>query len=72
MNTDTGKIRFLEENEKPKPNEVLVNVPNPDCSRCFGKGSIPIGEGTRPERRRAERDGLPIWAKFMPCPECNP
>ena len=72
MNVDDGHIRMLMENEKPKLNEVLVNKPRLDCARCLGKGSIPIGEGNRPERRRAAKAGLPIWAKFMPCPECNP
>ena len=72
MRPDTGEVRHLLEDEKPKPNEVEVNMPRPDCPRCNGKGSIPIGEGIRAERRRAEKKGLPIWAKFMPCPECNP
>jgi len=72
MNTDTGELRFLFEGEKPKANEVLVNIPKPDCPRCHGKGSIPIEEGNRPERRRAQKKGLPIWAKYMPCPMCNP
>jgi len=72
MNSETGIVRELMENEKPKPNEVLVNKPNPNCPRCKGKGSIPIGEGNRAERRRATKAGLPVWAKFMPCPECNP
>jgi len=72
MNVDDGSLRLLLEDEKPKPNEVLVNTPNPDCQRCKGKGSIPLAEGNRPERRRAQKAGLPIWSKFMPCPECNP
>lgn len=72
MNPDTGELRTLMIGEKPKPNEVLVNTPNPDCARCKGSGSIPLIEGTRPERRRAAKDGLPIWAKYLPCPECNP
>lgn len=72
MDVNTGFIRMLEESEKPKQNEVLVNIPNPDCPRCKGKGSVPISEGNRAERRRATKAGLPVWAKFMPCPECNP
>lgn len=72
MNPATGELRALDLFEKPKPNEVEVNTPNPDCGRCNGRGSIPIAEGTRPERRRATKNGLPIWAKFLPCPECNP
>jgi len=72
VDTDTGKLRPLGLTEKPKPNEVMVNVPRPDCARCKGKGSIPLSEGNRPERRRAMKAGLPVWAKFMPCPECNP
>lgn len=72
MNVDDGSLRLLLEEEKPKPNEVMVNVPHPDCTKCKGKGSIPLSEGTRPERRRAMKAGLPIWSKFMPCPECNP
>lgn len=72
MNTDTGELRALGLLEKPKPNEVEVNKPNPDCERCKGRGSIPIAEGSRPERRRAQKAGLPIWSKFLPCPECNP
>ena len=71
MNTETGKLRVLAIGEKPKPDEIEVNTPRLDCLRCKGGGSIPIGEGTRPERRRATKLGLPIWAKFMPCPECN-
>ena len=72
MNVDDGSLRLLLVDEKPKPNEVIVNQPNPDCKRCKGKGSIPLAEGTRPERRRAAKAGLPIWSKFMPCPKCNP
>lgn len=72
MNVDDGSLRLLLVDEKPKQNEVMVNQPNPDCPRCKGKGSIPIAEGTRPERRRAQKAGLPLWSKFMPCPECNP
>ena len=72
MNVKDGTIRELMLREKPKTNEVLVNKPRPNCVRCKGKGSIPISEGIRAERRRAEKAGLPIWAKFMPCPECNP
>lgn len=72
MNPETGELRALGLFEKPKPDEVLVNRPNPDCERCKGRGSIPLAEGTRPERRRAEKAGLPIWSKFLPCPECNP
>jgi len=71
MNIDDGSIRMLKENEKPKPNEIEVNPPKPDCPRCKGRGSIPISEGNRAERRRAQKQGLPLWAKFMGCPECN-
>lgn len=80
MNPETGEVRNLRADEiltlmsggKLKPDVVLVNKPNPDCNRCHGKGSIHLTEGTRPERRRASKAGLPIWAKFLPCPECNP
>ena len=71
MDCGTGEIRNLLEGLKPKPNEVEVNTPNPDCLRCQGRGSIPKEEGNRAERRRAEKAGLPVWAKYMPCPECN-
>lgn len=71
MNVNDGEVRMLVENEEPKPDEVKVNKPRPDCIRCKGRGSIPIDAGTRPERRRAYKAGLPIWAKFLPCPECN-
>ena len=72
MNVDDGSLRKLLENEKPRLNEVLVRMPRPDCGRCRGKGSIRLFEGSRPERRRAWKEGLPISANFMPCPECNP
>jgi hypothetical protein len=71
MNTETGIVRHLNEGEKPKQQEILVNTPNPDCPRCHGKGSIPFKDGLRAERRRAIKRGLPPTAKFMPCPECN-
>ena len=72
MNTDTGKIRYLKDNEQPKPNEIPVNEPRSDCTRCKGNGSIPIGESNRAERRRAQKKGLPVTAEYMPCPDCNP
>ena len=72
MNVDDGSLRRLLEGEKPRPNEVEVSIPIPDCKRCGGKGSIRIAEGNRAERRRAHKAGLPILSKFMPCPECNP
>ena len=71
MDTKTGKVRFLEDGGKPKPGEILVNKPRPDCPRCKGEGSIPREEATRPERRRAAKAGVPTGA-YLPCPECNP
>ena len=86
MNTDTGELRHLTAvigtpdtfdikelfRAQLKQNEILVNEPRPFCIRCQAKGSIPRADGTRPERRRAEKAGLPVWSKFMACPECNP
>ena len=72
MNVDDGSLRRLLEGEKSKSNEVMVNLPKSNCPRCKGKGSIPLIEGNRSERRRALKAGLPIWSKFQPCPECNP
>ena len=71
MNTDTGICRELFEAKELKPKEVLVNRPQSDCARCEGRGSIPRADAIRAERRRAEKAGLPIWAKFLPCPQCN-
>ena len=71
MDTKTGKVRFLDEGEKPKLGEILVNKPKPDCLRCRGEGSIPVGEATRPERRRAAKAGV-LAGAYLPCPECNP
>ena len=71
MDTKTGRLRELSEGESPKPGEVLVNKPRPDCPRCKGAGSIPREETNRAERRRAEKAGVPAGA-YLPCPECNP
>ena len=71
MDTKTGRVRSLAEGEKPKPSEVMVNKPAPDCPRCHGTGSIPREQTTRPERRRAEKAGVPAGL-YLPCPECNP
>ena len=71
MNIDTGDLRWLLEGEEPKTIEVMANIPKTDCARCKGKGSITLLEGNRQERRRAQKAGLPISARFMPCPECN-
>ena len=71
MNTDTGKIRWLVEDEKPKPKEVIVNPPKPHCPRCDGGGSIHRSATTRAERRRMEKKGVPVLSSFYPCPECG-
>lgn len=65
MNADTGEIRRLALGEKPKPNEILVNEPNPSCRRCKGTGSILNGN------RKQRRHNL-IPMHYLPCPECNP
>lgn len=75
MNTDTGEIRFLLEGENPKPNEVLVNQPSPDCPTCGGKGSVLFDTFkdmglNRAERRRRKKDSQRY--KYIPCPRCNP
>lgn len=71
MDTKTGKLRFLTIGEKPKNTEVLVNEPRSDCPRCRGYGAILRESATRPERRRADKAGVPV-AIYLPCPECNP
>jgi len=71
MDTKTGRIRYLQENEKPKSNEIEVNQHVPDCPRCEGGGSVPIGQSTRAERRRAYKRGLPRTAQYIQCPDCN-
>jgi len=36
-----GNIRWLKENEKPKPNEIPIDCePNPKCEYCYGRGFI--------------------------------
>jgi hypothetical protein len=72
MDADTGRIRVIRENEKPRPREVIVNKPDPNCGRCHGDGSIPVEKANRPERRRWYKKGLPLDAKYIPCPTCNP
>lgn len=72
MDTQTGKVRELGLGEKPKSVEVMVNKPNPNCSRCGGEGSILREKATRPERRRADKSGVPVSSSYIPCPECNP
>ena len=75
MNVDDGSLRQLLEGENPKPNEVEVNIPHPDCPRCKGKGSIlfdifkDMGLN-RAERRHRKNDSQRY--KYIPCPECNP
>ena len=64
MNTDTGVIRRLAVGEKPEPNEILVNEPNPNCRRCKGKGSILNGN------RKQRRHNL-IQMHYIPCPDCS-
>jgi len=71
MDTQTGKVRMLGEGEPPKPTEVIINTPDPNCPRCKGAGSVPREETTRAERRRAERKGVPPAADYFPCPGCG-
>lgn len=55
MNKDTGEIRRLTLGENPKPNEILVNEPNPSCRRCKGRGAIL--DGNRKQRREVIPSG---------------
>ena len=71
MDTNTGKLRILEEGKRPENTEVMVNTPNPDCSRCRGEGSVPHEKTTRAERRRMERKGVPLMSNYYPCHECG-
>jgi hypothetical protein len=71
MDTKTGKVRALQENEQPRPGEVEVKTPRPDCPRCGGEGSVPVDLANRAERRRAYNSGVPQDAKYIPCPLCN-
>lgn len=74
MNTDTGEIRYLKDGEEPKPNEVEIRKPNPNCTLCHGKGtyltdiSKDLNFGNRAERRRVRKNGMRY--KYLPCPRC--
>ncbi len=64
MNTETGEVKRVLENEKLKQPWVGINEPNPSCRRCHGKGIIVYGNC-------AERRHTDCPMKFIPCPECQ-
>ena len=64
MNTDTGEVKHLEQNEKVKPPWVEITEPNPHCVRCKGSGSVL--NGNREQRRR---NLIPMH--YIPCPDCS-
>ena len=74
MDTKDGTVRYLQEGEKPKKNEVEIRKPNPLCLRCHGKGSYLTdvtrdpNAGNRAMRRNLRKRGIGL--KYLPCPDC--
>ena len=71
MNIDTGRIRMLKDGEKPQSDEIQVNIPDPNCLVCSGRGTqlVNIRYGNRAEHRRAIKAHLPMQ-KYLPCKRC--